>query len=179
MNRNALDKVVPTREDILPERYNFNNLENAQSKQQMDKVFLYRYPVVKEMADKMTSFYCNDPLDDYCKVRAISTYIKANIRLLYWETNMQYDNPISTIIKEEGDFDALNIAFANLVKASGLETKLVLVDRRSFVLVKVSNPPENAPLEDGWMHIDASCKTCLIGSIGFEHKRNREIFELT
>jgi len=179
IDRNALDKVVPTKDDILPDNFNFNNLVTAQDTSQIEKVFLHKYPIMKQMANKITDFYCIEENDDYCKVRSIVTYIKANIRLIYWETNIQYENPITTIMRSEGDFDALNIVFANLAKASGLETKLVLVDRRSFVLVRVNNPPPDIPLEKGWMRVDAACKTCLIGSIDFEHKIGRQVFELT
>ena len=84
--------------------------------------------------------------------------------------------PIESLASEGGDCDDASVLLSSLLGAIGIQTRLVFITDHVYVQGRILDSPKRYSGKDGWINMDATCRSCEFGQIPYTSANARKVF---
>jgi len=161
---------MPLLNDILPDILSMPNISRPNGTNIRSFVDPINH-VVKRAATKIVTQSCEPSKDAYkvCQAKAVFYFVRDNFAYVS-ETDEYIQTPEEMFYSRGGDCDDFAVLLASMEQAIGTPTRFVQMPRHVYVQVYVQDAHKKYKQEDGWINLDATCKSCGFGSVAVKYK---------
>ena len=119
-------------------------------------------PLVKQAATFIATYGCGP--EKICQLKAQYYFVRD--RFVYVSEHDEYiQSPAEMLYTGGGDCDDHAVLLASLVQSIGIPTRFVLTRNHIYVLAYMPDAPRRYRDSDGWIPLDATCKSCRFAEI--------------
>jgi transglutaminase-like putative cysteine protease len=117
-------------------------------------------PLVKNVATRIATAGCDSSL--LCQAKSEFYFVRDNF-VYVAEYDDYIQTPAEMLSTHGGDCDDHAVLLANLLRAIGVPTKFAYQPNHVYVKAYIADAPSKYKDSEGWIPLDATCKSCGFG----------------
>jgi transglutaminase-like putative cysteine protease len=119
-------------------------------------------PLVKQVATSVATSGCDESM--LCQAKAEYYFVRDDF-LYVAEFDDYIQSPAEMMATKGGDCDDYSVLLSSLLRAIGVPTKLVFIPNHVYVKAYIADAPTKYKDFEGWIPLDATCRSCGFGEI--------------
>lgn len=162
-------------EEVLPPNIVLGNRTELNTKVDFIKLIEPSDHVIKHVADKIAVISCEG--NRICQAKAIYYFVRDNFEYISDPNAYEYvKSARESLVHGGGDCDDASVLLANLEEAIGIKTRFVFIQGHVYIQAYLPEALKKYKTEDGWVDLDATCKTCGFGEIPYQNIGKKATF---
>lgn len=165
-------KYIPSIKEVVPET-KLGNSSNTLN--DLLKIIYPNDPAIKQIANKISVTSCDG--NKICQAKALYYFVRDKYNYVSDPIDNEYiEDPKEFLSIGGGDCESGSIALAVLEEAIGIDAQLVLIKGHAYIRIKLPEALRRYKLDQDWVYLDWTCKTCGFGEIPFRNLKNKEVY---
>ncbi|MFH1409330.1 MAG: transglutaminase-like domain-containing protein [Nanoarchaeota archaeon] len=157
-------KDIPSLEEVRPQSlFDMDITEARASAGQLGSLEMADDQMIKIIADTVAAKSCQG--DKTCQAKSLYLFVRDNIDYISDPSREYIKSPHETLLTGGGDCDDMAVLLWNLEEAIGVQARYGTSPNHLFVEISLPEAPEKYK-KDGWIALDATCKSCTFGEVG-------------
>ena len=151
-------KYIPTIDEVIPSDFNVTHINSSDYYVNVKPAD----PLTKQVSTKISTISCDGNM--ICQAKSLFYFARNNLE--YVAEKDDYIMSFSeTLYTRGGDCDDHAVFLANLLQASGFNTRFVFVPNHVFLQVWLPDAAKKYKVSDDWVYLDPTCSDCSFGEL--------------
>ena len=153
---------IPTIEQVVGETITLSDINKTDNRADYNQFLTPNDPIVKQAATFIATYGCDS--SRLCQAKAEYYFVRDNF-VYVSEYDEYIQSPREMLVTKGGDCDDHAVLLANLIRAIGIPTRFVFVPSHVYVKIYLPDAPKKYIDKEGWINLDATCRSCGFGEI--------------
>ncbi len=168
-------EYIPTIDEVFFETSFDNETYLLKSKADFVNFVRPEDPILRRVSAKVISLSGCDS-SRICQAKALYYFVRDNINYVSDPVDFEYvEDPKEVLYTTGADCESGTLLLATLYESIGLDSELVFIPKHAFLRVSVEDSPKRY-VQDGWIYVDWTCKTCEFGKIPIKDQVSEKSF---
>ncbi|MBN2458375.1 transglutaminase domain-containing protein [Candidatus Woesearchaeota archaeon] len=134
-------------------------------------------PTIKQLSTRIAASTCDSGKEAYkvCQAKAVFYFVRDNFAYVA-ESDEYMQTPTEIFYTRGGDCDDFSVLLASMEQAIGVPTRFIRAPGHVYVQVYIEEALERYKEEDGWINLDAACRSCGFGQLSKRYDQKSVIW---